>query len=84
MMNKQNRNKLIDTEHKLMVATWKRSWKLGEKVKGLIRTSWQLQTSHRNVKYSIRNIINNIVITMHGISGGNRLIGDHFISYISV
>ena len=36
------------------------------KVKGLRSTGWHLQSSHGDVKYSIGNIINNIVITMYG------------------
>ena len=36
-----------------------------KKVKGL-NTNWQLQSSHRDVKYSTRNVINNIIITMCG------------------
>ena len=37
-----------------------------EKVKGLRNTNWQLQNSHEDVKYSIGNIVNNVVITMYG------------------
>ena len=37
-----------------------------KKVKG-ISTNWQLQNSHRDVKYSIGNIVNNIVITIYGV-----------------
>ena len=34
-MNKQIRNKLMDTENTLMVAIWEGSWWMGEKGKGL-------------------------------------------------
>ena len=34
------------------------------KVKGLRSTNWKLQSSHRTVKHSIGNTVNNIVITM--------------------
>lgn len=35
-----------------------------KKRKGLGRTSWQLQNSHEDINYSIRNIVSNIVITI--------------------
>ena len=35
-----------------------------EKVKRVRSTNWLLQNSHRDIKYSIGNIVNNIVITM--------------------
>ena len=38
-----------------------------EKMKGLRSTNWQLQNSHGDVKYSIGNIVNNIVITVCGV-----------------
>ena len=37
-----------------------------KKVKGLRSTNWQLQTSHGDGKYSLRNTVNNITITMYG------------------
>ena len=66
-MNKQNRNSLTDTENKLRVAQWQR--RLGgrvKNVKGLRSTDWWLQNSHGDVKYSIGDILSNIVITMYG------------------
>ena len=36
-----------------------------EKVKGLRSTNSQLENSHGDVKYGIRNIVNYIVITMY-------------------
>ena len=47
-----------------------------KEVKRLRSTRWQLQNSHRDVKYDIENITNNFVKTMYGakwvveISGG--------------
>ena len=43
-MNKQNRNKLTDTENILMIASWEGVW--GKEL---------LQNSHEDVKYSIDN-----------------------------
>ena len=49
---------------------------LGEKVKGLRSTNWLLQNSHGDVRYSIGNTANDIVVTMCGgrwalgVSGG--------------
>lgn len=40
---------------------------MGEKVKGLRSTNWQLQNSHEDVKSSLQNIVNNIVITTDGV-----------------
>ena len=37
-----------------------------KKVKGLRRKNCQLQNSHRDVKYSIGNRVNNIVTTTYG------------------
>ena len=49
-----------------MVVREERGCGLGEKVKGLRRTNWQLQNSHRDVNYSIENVVNNTVITVYG------------------
>lgn len=38
-----------------------------KKVKGLRGTNWQLQNSHEDIKFSLRNIVNNIVITTYGV-----------------
>ena len=46
-MNTQNRNRLIDTENRLMVARGDPGWGLGEKVKGLRSTNWLLQNIPR-------------------------------------
>ena len=34
-MNKQIRNRLLDTENKLMIARWERVWGLSEKGEGI-------------------------------------------------
>ena len=50
--------------------------RLGERVKkGLRSTDWLLQNSHGCIKYSIRNIVNNVITTYDSswvlkISGG--------------
>lgn len=49
---------------KLMVARVGDGW---EKVRGLGSTNWQVQNSHREVKYSIGNIVHNIVIAMYDV-----------------
>ena len=36
-------------------------------MKGLRSTNWQLQNSYGDVKHSIGNIVNDIVITMYGV-----------------
>ena len=49
--NKQNRNRLTDTENRLMVARVGEGWgNWVKKVKGLRSTNWQLQNSHRGGK----------------------------------
>ena len=60
-----------------MVARWEGHWGGGwvKKVKGLRRTNWQLQNSHRDGKYSIGNIVNNIVITMYSARCVLNLLG---------
>ena len=67
--NKQeNRNRFTDTENILTVARWERG--VGDWVetgKGLRSTNWLLQSSHGDVKYSIGNIINNILVTMYSV-----------------
>ena len=40
-----------------------------KKMKKLRSTNWQLQNSHRNIKYGIGNMANNIVKTMCGQMG---------------
>lgn len=38
-----------------------------KKLKGLRSTNVQLQKSHEDVKYSIGNIVKNVVINMYGV-----------------
>ena len=50
-----------------MVAKWE--GRLGgrvKKVEGLRSTHWLLQNSHGDVKYSIGNTVNNILMTTYG------------------
>ena len=54
------------------------------KVKALRSSNCWLQNSHRDVKYSIRKIVSNIVMTMYGVKGGLDLPGNHFVSCINV
>ena len=44
-------------------------------------TNWELQNSHGDVKYSIENVVNNIVITMYE-DGYYIYQSEHFLSYI--
>ena len=52
---------------------------LGEKGEGIKSTNWLLPNSHRDIKYSLGNVDNNVVMTMCGarwaleISGGQTL-----------
>ena len=67
--NKQThktRNKPGDTENKLKFAKGEGVGGLGVKGEGLNSTNGQLRSSHRDVKYSTGNTVNNIVITVHG------------------
>lgn len=38
-----------------------------KKMKRLVNSNWSLQNSQGGVKYSIENIVNNSLITMHGV-----------------
>ena len=55
-----------------------------EKMKGLTSTIWQLQNSHRDVKDSIGNVVNNIAMTMYGVRWVPDLLGDHLVNYVNV
>ena len=63
-MNKQNRN--THRENRLMAARGRGVGEMGEKMKRLRTINWQLRNSHRDIKYSIGNIVSNIAITMYG------------------
>ena len=83
-MNKQNRNGLIDSENRLMV---QRGGSLGgwvKEVKGLSRTDLLLQNSHRDVKYSIGNIVHNTSITVYLSRSILEISGRHFVKYTVV
>ena len=55
-----------------------------KKGKGLRSTNWQLQNSHGDIKYSLGNIVNTIVMTIHGIRCIQDLLGGHLVRYINV
>lgn len=42
------------------------------------------KTLYGDVKYSIGNSVNNIIITMFAVRGVLDLLGGHFISYVSM
>ena len=44
-------------------------------MKGLKSTDWWLQNGHRDAKYSIGNVVNDIVITMYGACWGLEISG---------
>ena len=46
-----------------------------KKVEELRSTNWWLQNSHGDVKYSIGDIVDNILTTMYGYQMGPRFIG---------
>ena len=46
-----------------------------KKVKELRSTNWQLQNSHGDIKDSIGDIVNNILITMYGVEWVQYLFG---------
>lgn len=70
----------MNTENDVMAATWPGVGSLGEKVKGLKSAARQLQNSHRDVRYSIGNIVNKTIITMCGAGWALDLLGGHFVN----
>ena len=61
-----------------MVARGEKGWGLSKKGEGIRSTNWQSQNSHRDIKYSIENIVNDTVITVWchvgtGTTGGNTV-----------
>ena len=44
-------------------------------MKGLRSTDWQLQNGHGDVKYSIGNLVNNIIMTMYCARWIQELLG---------
>ena len=55
-----------------------------KKVKGLRSTDWQLQNSLRDVKYSVGNIVSNIVKTIFGARWEWKILGEHFVKGLTV
>nr|KAF6480675.1 hypothetical protein HJG59_010541 [Molossus molossus] len=89
-INKQNRNRPIDTENILMVATWYREHFDGchmvrgleewvRKVNGLKYTLVVTEQSWK--QYSTVNVVNDTLITMHRTDGCKVYLDDHLVSY---
>ena len=57
---------VIDTESGLVAARREGVGGLGEKGEGLRSTNWRSQNSPEDVKYSIGNIVSNIVTATYG------------------
>ena len=55
-----------------------------KKVKVLRHTNWYLKNSNGDKKYSIGNVINNIVVTMDSARWVLEILGDRFIKYMIV
>ena len=51
----------------MLVATGEGAGGLGERGEGSRRTDQRLQNSHRDVKYSRGNVVNDTVITLCGV-----------------
>ena len=49
-----------------------------KKLRCLRSTNWKLQNSHEDVKYSIGNIVNNIVITVYDAEWVLEIVGGSF------
>ena len=73
-INKQNRNRPIDREQTDSCWVGRKLEGWVKKVKGLRSTNLQLQNSHRDVQYSIGNIVNNVLITTLCCQVSSRLI----------
>ena len=71
---KQNRNRFIDIENIFGRQIGGGVEPRGEKVMGLNSMNWSLQNTHGDIKYSIENTVNNILITVW-CHMGTRLIG---------
>ena len=74
-VNKWNRNTLIDTEDKLIVARWEGIWGLGEKGEGIKEYKLAITNSPGGVQYSLGNIVYNTVITIYGVRWVQDLLG---------
>ena len=55
-----------------------------KKLKRSSSTDWKLQNSHGDVKYSIGNIVNNIVITTYGAKCILEISRGHFVKSMIV
>ena len=66
-MNKQNRNKLIDTENNWWLPDEWGVGGVGEKVEAINKYKLVLQNSHGDVEYNIENIVNNIVTIIYDV-----------------
>lgn len=42
-------------------------WGWVKKLKVFRNTNWHLQNSHRGIKYGIRNIVKNVVMSIYGV-----------------
>ena len=60
------RTNKTETDSEIQLSEGEQLGRRVEKGKGLRSINWELQNSHRDVKYSIGNVVNNIVITMDG------------------
>lgn len=84
-MNKQNRNRLINTERTgwwLLVGRVLGEWVT--EVKGLTSRDWQLQNSHVDVKYGTGNRVNDVAMSMCGARWHWEYQREHFIKYVIV
>ena len=50
-----------------------------KKVKGIRSTDWYLQNNHGDIKYSIGNIVNNILINMCGARWVLEILGESLV-----
>lgn len=55
---------------------------LGEKDEALRSTDWWFQNTHRDIKYSMRNIVTNIVIAVYDARQLLEIPEDHFVEYM--
>ena len=74
-MNKQHRNRLTDTENRLMAARRVGVGGLGEEGEGIRSTNGWSQDSREDVKHSAGTTVNNTVITMCGVRWALHLSG---------
>ena len=82
-MNKQNRNKLIETGNKLMVARWEEARELCGKGGGIKKYKLVVTGESRGCNAQHREYSNNIAITVDGVKSvlDRR---HYFVSYRNV